>query len=154
MPEYIINFSIIALVAICGALLWEFFRERRSLEFFVHETDSVLREGETVKFYNCWITNTGNQDLQSITLKIELNGGVIDSVKFINSDFLRLNGQGDAFIDATVPVLSPNEKVGALISIQNPEGDSPLRIDARAGDVVASERVLSPDEVFMPWWRY
>lgn len=148
MPEYIINFSIVALVFIGVVALWTFLKERFSLEYCVYETDSFSREGGTVSYHNCWITNNGNRKLENITLNINLSGGVIDSVKFINSELLRLNDQRSSSIDATVPLLKPNEKVGALISIKNPEDSSPLQIDAKAAGVIAKERVITPEEFF------
>ena len=148
MPEYIINFSIVALAFIGGVVLWSILKERLSLEYCVYKADSFSREGGAVNFYNCWITNNGNRELENITLIISLNGGVIDSVKFINSELLRLNDQGGSSIKATVPLLKPNEKVGALISIKNPEDRSPLQIDAKAAGVIAKERVFDePDEL-------
>ena len=150
MPAYIINFSIVALVVAGGVVLWSvFIRKRLSLEYCVYESDSASRKEGTVKYYNCWITNNGNRDLENITLKVILNSGIIDSVKIINVELLRLNDQGDTSIDAAVPLLKPNEKAGALISIKNPEGSSPLKIDARAGGIIAKERdyIYEPDEL-------
>ena len=153
MPEYIINFSMVALVAVTGVVLWSaFIRRRRSLDYSVHETDSVAREGGKVTYYNWWITNSGNTDLENITLKVILKSGVIDSVKFINVELLRLNDQGDTAIDAAVPILKPNEKVGALISIKDPEDSSPLQIDARSGSIVAKERDYDYEPAGLRYW--
>ncbi len=149
MPDYIVNILYVALGIVGLIIIWSLFKERLSLQYVMQHTDSVLREGEPVDFFNCWITNNGNRDLENISLKIFINSGELYSVKYINYELLRINDPGSAPIDVTVPFLKESEKVGALVSVKNPGKKFPLKIEARAGKVIARERVMDSPYEFM-----
>jgi hypothetical protein len=141
MSEYIIPGVITFVVGIAvGFFLWLIKKDRLSLEYDVDESDSFPREEGMGKYFICSLKNNGNKAIENITLKINLDGGLIDSVEFSSSELLTINSQENSLIDGVVPLLNPEEKISAIITIKNAQSNAFPKIEARAVGVTAKQR--------------
>lgn len=136
-----VNYIIPAILTlIVGVILWQIKRERISLEYDIDESDPFPIDDNNGKYFIFSLRNNGNRAIENIDLKIDLNEGHIDSVEYSNSQLLNITQQDNSLVKGKIPLLNPNEKIGAVVTIKNAQSNSYPKIEARAVGVTAHKR--------------
>ena len=141
MSQYILPAVLTAVFAFfVGLLLWLVKRERVALEYDVVESDAFPREGGIGKYFVCELKNTGNRAIENISFKIDVNKGVIDSIKYSSAQLYNVSEQTSSFVHGVLPLLNPKERYTAMLTIKDAEDDSNIWVEARAIGATASKK--------------
>ncbi|MEQ9049960.1 MAG: hypothetical protein RLP11_06590, partial [Marinoscillum sp.] len=135
MKQYVIP-AIFSLIV--GVVLWQIQIQRTELTYEIVESDHFPLNNGQAKFYIVVLTNTGDKEIENISVDSELKNATIEKFDIDGVNGLNISSDSSS-LKVTIPLFNPDEQLKFTITAYE-NGNATLSFSARAKGVTAKPK--------------